>query len=428
MRIFKLTNVDEDVLRIACEMFNIEAGGEILNPKGEIRPKSSWDLSGYPRFKRRDQDFRIKATEGYVYVGVGSSIRVHDLEKRLEHQLETLEETVREAGVIPADHLGDYQTARVSVHTNIKVKNQNALTVGSRGSAKQNVRRRFTEEQETAINGNTTRFTWHLFTIDKFNFTLDNSMRNTVSRYVSSVFYDTDGISRFSDGAFTIDFSRKDLVGWEHVLANQEIILSKYYNPIAFEVSEYWQTRMPASDNVLEVHRNVSPNKIYAGDFSTVKLKPVETANGEYRDDACSRCFQSLYGDFYVMMIPVKQPDFERGTAVCPLCLHLLEKPLEKKYLHVLRVTHSRSLTDVVKSLDVTDERKQLLLAAARGFTTESLSTNDDDYRYFVVGDEYLVFNDLDHYLFSKLSTVNNKKVLLLHQRVRDESSWVLDV
>src|SRR3569832_717175 len=98
MRILKLTNIDEDITRIACEMFNIEAGGEILNAKGEIRPRGSWDLSGYPRFKLNEQDFRVKATEGYIYVGTGASMPLSELEERLETRLQDLESSVREAG------------------------------------------------------------------------------------------------------------------------------------------------------------------------------------------------------------------------------------------------------------------------------------------------------------------------------------------
>jgi hypothetical protein len=416
MRIVKGGNVEVDIERIAQEMINIETGVEVYRD-GRLLPVES-RVQGYPALRYGNVEYRVKASEGYVYFGGGLSVGTASFMKMLAKHVMALESSLM--GSPQESHLVNYHTANAGIYTNVKVRNQTMLTVLSTDRHKnyKNVKRVFVNEKDDA-DRSTVRFVWHVLPISKFNFTIDNSMTDTISRFVCSIFYDMDNVSIFNDNAFSVEFTKQCFVG-SRVLVNETILLSGYHHPLAFELNKYWRENLPIVDNIREVHRNISPDKVFRGVFSELRLRPTRLVNGNVCDDVCSRCYEKLYGDIYVLCGPVKQPGYELGIPVCPLCIHLSDKKIENKYLYMFRVAYPRTIEKIIDELRVTDDKKRILRAANCSVVKKYIYENGKTIQYWELGGEFLVFEDADTYLFSKLSTYNDKRVVTLAESVRE--------
>ncbi len=393
MRIIKQTA--NSYRRIAEAMINTEMGAEVFID-GKIQPKGA---SAYPKFNVGAIEYRVKATSAYIY----TSAKPEDAFNALRTELTRLDVEVENSTWAAA---ATFQTVSARVHTNIK----------ARGAAP----RRHICVADPDVPEPEAQFVWRVAPIDKFDYVLDASTVDVISRYIASIFYDNLGICKLEDGAFVSEFSRNDFIGMNAVL-NETVFLSSYYNPIAFEVNESWLANCPSVGTVLDAHRNVNPGRIFTRNWADTKLAPTVVAANDIRDDVCSSCHAGLYGDIYVLHAPQKQPDYRLGTPVCPLCMHLGEKKYEAKYFYVFRVTYPRTLDELVSGMKTGDARKAVLRAAARGIK----HVKHHDVEYWTLGDEYLAFHNVDKYLYSELSTTNKMPVVVINERI-DTHRWVL--
>lgn len=399
MRIIKHTAYS--VSRIAEAMLNTEIGAEVFID-GKVQQQGTAS-AGYPKFNIGGTEYRVKATEAYVYLGTG----VGKIEKFGSLVKKHVEELERQLVDTPwKDYSKTFHTVKHNIFTNVKARDDSLPRAIVYGDGKD------------TVPG--VRFTWRFTSISKFDYHLDSSTTNAVARYFASIFYDYDGICTLSDGAYTPEFSRDKLVGMQSVI-EENIFLSYYYNPVAFEVNPKWRNNCMSTSSVVDAHRNVNAGRVFHRDWKDVHLKPTTIAQNDVRDDVCSVCHGKLYDDIYVLYAPQKHPDFKLGTPICPLCMHLGEKRYETKYFYIFRTRYPRTLEQVINTLNASDERKSVLRAAARGIRVETT----DGASYWVLGDEYLVFSQIDEYIYSALSTVNKKKVLALDER-NALSTWVL--
>jgi hypothetical protein len=426
MRIIKAVNTDRDVELIADEMINIEASAELFREGKYLAPKET----GYPRFRVAAPgasdgiEYRARATEAVIYVGTSRFNDIAKLELALIKALDRRERML--TGTPFENHLGNFQTVKAGFHTNIKTKCENTLTAPSTSTATNGIKRKFMVGN-AATDAKNYRFSWIITPIYQFDYRLDNLTTNALARFVNSIFYDVDNISMLENSVWTVNFSAEKLVGYKHALEDT-LLLSTYYHPVALEVNKYWNQNLSsfAKDAaLLEVHRNINPSKVFERDFKDVKLRPTSVAPGDNRDDVCSRCHEPLYDDIYVLSVPIATPDYQLGIPVCPLCMHLTEKRLENKYLYVFRVKYPRTIQAVINSMSVSPAKKAVMLAALRGVKSHTLPATD--IHYWSLGDEYLLFQKLEHYLYSPLSTQNTKPVLVLDLRAGN-NAWFLDL
>jgi len=218
----------------------------------------------------------------------------------------------------------------------------------------------------------------------------------------------------------TYEFSIKNLVGYRNVVwcgnDPETIFLSRYFNPVAFEMSNFWLAGCPQGENITDVHRNIS--KVFLANFRDLKIDTV-SQNGELRNDICHECRTPLYGEIYVMSVLLEEPDIQCSVAICPLCVHLGQTRYEKTYVYVYRVQYPRTLAEAIDLTTVSPVKKQIMKAAARG-----VQRLESPIRW-VLGDEYMVFPKISTYLYSHLSSVSTLKVIALDSRIGTHS-WIL--
>ncbi len=406
MRIIKnIRGIQHDAITIAGEMFNIEASAfAYMNGK-----KLEDVKKGYPRVSIGTVERIIRSHEGYIFVSLGTNLDIFEAE--VNGALAELER--RE----PATHLKTYHTLRMSYHTNIKVNSALSVTA-SYGGRRNNVKRQFARISNVG-DQRKARFTWYIVTIDQFEFSItDAHIEDAVSRYVCSIFYDSDDICKLGHNSTTTQFSLELLKGYANI-THKKIMLTSYGDPLAFELNPYWRDH--SVDIAKNSLRNIPRAKVYEAQYGTFKLKPVKLSddgtdeNPVTSTEVCSKCRSLLYGDNYVLYGNIKNPDAEVGVAICPLCLHTSpeDKPIEMKYFRVFRVRFPRTAQSIIdQESDVT--LKEVYAETAKGVHKCMLIEGGRQVEYVEIGDKWVGFETEKDYLFTRFSTNDKRRVILL--------------
>ena len=423
MRIFKRgIDFDDDLIRIAGEMLNIEASSLMfINGKQTDRADVPSELyKGYPRYVVNDITHIIRAAEGYIYISKGAD--VEGFEAKIMAAIIEMEKKYFAMDMVTGksdDHMGSFHTVEYHFHTNIKVKSGLRLTRGSQNAGTTNIKRQFKTKPSSKFD-NVSRFTWKIINIDDFDFGINNSnIYDAVGSRLCSIFYDTDNICKYGDNTVTQEFYKSDFVGHDNIIDTElPIILSSYYNAVCLEINNYWNIHIP-DFRPATVFRNITPNKTYKRDFKDCEIKPkkISELSAEVSKDICSYCCSTLYDENYVLYGNTHNPDSRLGVAICPLCLHHRDgdKEIENKYLYVFRVRFPRTIESMVSMPNFSEVKKDIMLEALKQITPKiSHIDGVKKFEYVLIGDKYLGIKNIDDYLFSDLSSTNKRKVCIL--------------
>lgn len=401
---------------IAGEMLNIESSA--LHFIDGIPVEK---VPGYPKIVDGSTVYVIKATTGYLFVPAG--IDLDEFEEELMGQVLKLE-----TGRIPGN-LCQYQTIDMGFNTNVKIKSSQVL---SRTSSEQpqkagrrragymptdtkNVRRLFVRGDDTRR----ARFTWIIRPISSIEYDITSSnMTDAIAQHGCSIFYDADNICNLGHNEVTFTFCRDNLKGSERILS-EKLILCRYGNPLSVELSSYWR------DNHLPNCRNIV-KQVFSCDYTQLQIRPVKLsdADGDVTPDVCSTCRSILFDDNYVLAGHILDIDCPEWVAKCPLCVHTTsaDKPIERKYFRVFRVTFPRTQEHVMDAHDITEQRRDIFREVNRGTREVSMMTNDKPISCTLIGDKYVAFDGgADNFLYTRLSVHPD----FLGRKVLHEFKWV---
>lgn len=381
----------EDALRIiAGEILNFETSTKYFE-NGTVRPIPE---KGYPQITDGGIVYTIKSTLGYIYLPFGSSVR--DFIRRIGIAVNQLERSL-DGEVAEAVKLTNYQSVDVGWHVNAKVKSSLVNEPNGKNYAKRSFLYR-------AGSRNKYRFTWIVTTINDYDTCLNAGMvEQGISKHAISIFYDKYDICNLGNGESTFNFSPSMLKGYDNMVVHPDISLFRGNNPLLFELSQHWNE--PARNSKSIGLRNIDKKKI----FTTTN--PVQWAkvsvNGILRNDLCSECKSPLWGDHYALSGPVKNPAMTCSIPICAICLHASprQKPLEMRYFRILRVTAERSMEDMVEAFSINNQkRRDIYYEIMKGVHYDNtINVLGGTYKYTLIGDKYVAFDNYACYLFSNL-------------------------
>lgn len=411
MIIIKEIGEDCDYLTIAGEILNFETSTRYFS-KGKllIVPEEHRE---YPKLADRNIQYTIRATIGYIYVSPTTDLEIFE-NKILLAVLQLECQLLKEFGV---EVLKNYHTVMTSINTNVKVKSALALTKDSKncsyannGNTK-NIKRQFSRFADTH---GYSRFTWLIRTIDEFKFQIrSDDVDDAISRFIISIFYDSDNICKLDHLTTTFDFSLKDLKGSDKII-NEKILLFMYGMPLQYELSEHWCNNVSKDAKIFL--RNIDETHLFEVKYEQLTFKPVKRYNSnEASLNICSKCYSQLFGDNYALFNHLSTKNY--CIAVCPPCLHdNANKSLDSEYQYIYRVTFPTTVEEMCKKMSGSDERMVIRIEAAKKIERKELHYGKKMIKYILLGDKYVAFEDINDYLFLKLSvdsTFTQRKICL---------------
>ncbi len=375
---------------IAGEMLNIELSA-LRFVDGEQVDNV---VNGYPRIAHDGKLDIFRATSGYIYVPMGTDI--DDFKCRLVEALAPLE--------APLDLFTAYSTMFVNYCTNIKGvsdnTNKTAISDEDTKPHKKLCRRLFTGC--LGLCTTPARFIWCIVPINHFDPEISSAnLEDPISRHVSSIFWDRDNICSMPHNTVTFEFSTNMLTGYRQIY-DEHFTLTTKGHPLTIELSDYWANNTP-SVKASKYLRDV-PVDLYVGDYKAFDLQPVTS----WEDDTvmpgyvCVACRSRLWGDNYVISKRAYLP-----AAMCPMCFHSI--PLESKLVSspscVYRVTFPIGVGDMMIAKGVPAAKRDLYEEVLRGFKIRKTMIGDTKCIYVLIGDRYAAFEDINDYLYTRLST-----------------------
>lgn len=403
---------EDHIQTIAGEMLNIE-----LSVKHYVDGKpvpavamTTRDYRGYPKIIRGNVIEEIRAAAGYIFVPV--DVDLDEFRREIEATILRLETTVANHDGSDPKVLRKYHTVRSSYNTNVKVASELSLTVaddnGVNGRTKKNIKRLISTRTPDG-ESRRGRFNWFIRPMNEVMCEItDDNTEDVISRF-ASVFYDRDDICTYSHNQTVTLFTKNNFKGAANIICEPEFKIFKYGYPLMFELSDHWRSEA-VSANAREFLRNINPSKIFSIDYDKLEYKPVsmEGADTDTSAEICSACRSVMFGENYALAGPVTAPDSPLCTAICPLCLHRspLASPIESKYFRVYRVIVPRKDTDLIDDLSISPDRRELRKEVLKKVERKSLTVNGKEVRYIMIGDKFASFDDINDYLFTKLSTM----------------------
>ncbi len=392
MRVFKKR--DNSVEAIVGEMLNKETSTLHWIDGTPTTETSQSAYTGYPRLVDNTIVYNIKAAYGYVFVSPGTDI--HELKKKIIDTITSMELKMIRPDGVPVFPLSSAHTIAAGYHTNIKTTCSLAKTTDkpvsyAKGSTLP--KRLICEKLDDIRN---CRFAWIIKTIDKFESEITSqNLSDSVAHYVCSVFYDSDDISTYEHNETTFEYSVNRLRGSANIL-QQTVAVCNFGNPLMCELSNYWREYSNYTPSYRNSVRNISDANLYEGTLREINLRKVDTG-GEPSNEVCTTCRSLLWGDIYVFKTD------NIGEAKCPMCVHttLHDDAIEKKFRHVLRVAHTRTVHDMIEQLS--GEHKEICKELVTGFEKKTILVSGKKIKYAMIGSKYIAFTDTKKYLYSSL-------------------------
>lgn len=403
MRIIK--NIEDAILAIAGEILNIETStlhyidGSALTSK-DINKE---DYCGYPKIKYDNITDTIYSVAAYVYLAVGTDLDKFELD--LYNAIYLLENKYKPLYGSDEGVLRRCQTVYRGHNTNIKItSSQNVFALFHSGRTN-NLKRLITRD---AFDSHQARFIIVLKYINEIDLEITSDhIDDSISRLVSSVFFDSQNICKLDHNEVTFEFSLSHLRGYDQIIDNN-IILFKHAHPLIIELSDYWNTRCTAF-TAEDSFRNITARRVYSREYNELVIHPVrlDEDNNITSCDICSICHSRLWGDNYALTHNISDPDNDECVIVCPICFHTSpeDKPIEMKYFMIFRITVPRTAADMIDTTIFSAESKLIRLEALNGFAEKTIYINGEEIHYIQIGSKYAAINKLD-FIFTGMASL----------------------
>ncbi len=408
MRIIKNVDGRDVYLTIAGEVLNIERsclhfidGVAVSHDNNEPKNMST---AAYPCIEHDGVVDVFRATAGYIFVPVGTDIEA--FEGRLMGAIDTQETA--------CGTTYGYQAVCLGHHTVIMAASQDTTVLHSKST---NISHRVVAKRLITRNASlcthTARFAWVIQHINNFDYEITSqNIEDSISRYVTSILWDGDNVSILPHNSITFTFSPRLLVGHSRV-CDEHVYVFMHGEHLLIELSAYWK------DNIQ--HRPLWRNLCAQVHSASIDELGLSMMNHRMK---CIVCSSPLWGDNYVLSNTVGVVD----CAVCPLCMHASSgsAPLECQFNHIYRVhfpytivttpTMRRNCSDSELTDTIHDARKStqivvpqhkahILMEMRNRTSIHTIAMGYTTITYALIGDQYVAFTDIDHYLYTTLST-----------------------
>jgi len=406
-----ISDTNSDTIRtIVGEMLNIETS--TLHYINGIPIGNHAEYNGYPRIIHPHCYDAIRAVEGYIFIP--SDLPIDEFETKLIDTIQIMERSMTKPNGEKVLVLKNYQSVRVAYGTNIKLQSSNERTVSQLNNhigkkSKNNMKREF---MQLAFTVTTARFTWRIMTINTAIEPIKTSnILDSISRYVSSIFYDKHDICILGHNDVTFDFSRAHLKNYTNAV-EYSMNLMEYGNPIAAELSPLWSHMTHITLRTIE-------KPIYRLNYNVLELQYV---NAHIHSETnpysiCAKCMGVLWGDNYVLVGRIHIAANAIGVgradciALCPLCLQVSGNSNisynERSYYKLFRVTYPLTCEDVIDAL-ILQPLCRIIYYACLQFTEKNtiVLRNGSTCTVFLIGDKYVSFENANDYLFGDADDV----------------------
>lgn len=388
MRIIKEDREDGESLQQICrEMINLESHKETFNCDG-TKPLSSAD---YPVLNLPSGQVSIRPAMGYIFVS--PSVNIDQFIAKLLKCIITF----------PDEHLKTYHSVGVPVsHTHTKIKCQMKYTdIGSKNTnvlraIKSSYYNSYVPSEHSGI-----RFVWFVSPIKDFCYDISSiDTYKILHNHMASIFYDFDNISKLPNWTFVTTFRKSMFISFDNIL-EVSLKISRYANPASFEVSTFWEKQQI---NERAIYRNIQPRK----HLYKKKLEDITLCNKRNGDDnyLCLTCLTPLYNDNYVLSVPLRDPTNTTSIAICPLCMHTINRKVELQYLWTFRVTFPLTIGKLIENLAIENIKKDILLKCLN-----KIQWFED---YVLIGDDYVGLNNKNDFLLNTKKEFTSRKAFLL--------------
>lgn len=380
MRFIK--NVENSIRVIAGEMINIEMSalcfidGKFVGAKNVVK--------GYPKIVSDGAINDVKASLCAVWVPSGIDNDIFPNQLYLE-----MVKMFTEMGISDYSHLQTYHTINSGAVTNIKVCCQSKRTF-VHGVGKPILKkciRVITPERVMRREYTKARFVWVIKVLDARMFNGTNVGIDIV--------YDKNDVFNCAHNDVLYNIVPRLLRGLSGELyptiktfGYGDILLSELYG---------------AKPSLYNIRNNVQ----YVDYVDVVYPAPNGDVDEGHRvldrnSTTCTECNMNLYGDVYFTVSCDGLQKSLAGTAkvYCPMCIH---GPAPLSDAPIFRTKLPLTARSVIEAMEPSNKRC-VLLAAARGHKRVNRHVDHNfSIDYFVFGDEYIMFDNVNAYLFTDM-------------------------
>jgi len=375
-------NPDIGLSILVGEMLNLEAGRRLFS-NGELL-ENPGPPGSYPVHTMGAREFKSRLALGIIYVSYECDIK--NLINTLTHLICKMEKNID-------PHMENYQAISVNLHTQRSaVSHQKRTIINTPNIYVKNIKRHI-NAGNTERSKILARFRWNIRNIKRYQ--LDNP---SVPKHYA-IIYDTNDIIAYPHNTIVYTENLSSImIGYSNVINIRAHLLLKRHN-----------IHMMKLDN---------PDKPPIYDFTYLhyaefnNLFIADYAEFNFTSNKCEMCSSFLHGDNYVFVV-----DGET-MPICPMCVHSkhINKDIVNNLQHTYRVTFPTDIYDFINSVE--DEvARDVYRAAYSGFTCKQLILNNaKEIDYYIMGDKYIGFPDIDDYVYTELPHLEKlKKYKVVH-------------